>query len=130
MNSAFAVSIIRFHSRSILKSTNGFILLPVLVFFMLFSSTITVLLIDKNMSVQQNIFFKMAKVRVETEREIISVIRNHEVFPTEEELNIEGQNVLITYGDTIKALICGEFCYVMLIEFDQRSLLILSIDYE
>ena len=82
------------------------------------------------MSVQQNIFYKMAKVRVETEREILSVIKNHDVFPTEETLNIEGQYVLITYGDTIKALICGEFCYTMLIEYDQTSLLILSIDYE
>lgn len=102
----------------------------VLVFYMLFSSTIIVLLIDKNMSVQQEIFYKMAENRIGTEREILSVIKNHEVFPKEEELNIAGQYVFISYGETIKVLICGEFCYSMLIEYDQKSLSILSIDYE
>lgn len=72
----------------------------------------------------------MAKTRIETEREIISMIKNHDVFPAEEELHIAGQLVLITYGDPIKAWICGEVCYSMLIEYDQTIRQILRLEYE
>lgn len=97
---------------------------------MLFTSSITVVLIEKNLSVKQNIFYEMAKVRIEIEREIVTIIKNHEVFPIDEELTIAGQHVFITYGDPIKARVCSEVCYSVLIEYDQTSLRILSIDYE
>ena len=97
---------------------------------MLFTSTIAIVLIEKNLSLQQIIFYKMAEIRIETEKEIISIIKNHDSFPMEEELNIAGQHIVITYGDSIKAWICGEECYSMIIEYDQSNFQILNIDYE
>lgn len=121
---------IKIRSLLLFESTEGFILLHVLLFYMLFTSTIAAVLIEKNLSIQQNIFYKMAETRIKTEREIISIIRNHDVFPMEEKLTIAGQPILITYGDPVKARICGEVCYSLLIEYDQMSHRILSIDYE
>lgn len=130
MSSEFAEFMIKIRSRSLLKSTDGFILLHVLLFYMLFTSTLTGILIQKNLSLQQKVFYKMAKTRIETEKEIITVLKNHDDFPAEEELSIAGQFVLITYGDPIKVWICGEVCYSVLIEYDQSSRQILRLDYE
>jgi hypothetical protein len=72
----------------------------------------------------------MAKVRVMTEKQVISIIMNHDIFPDHEEFVHNNQRILITYDELINVRICGEFCYTMTIHIDPSVHRILSITYE
>lgn len=97
---------------------------------MFFTSYISGILLQKNVSIQQFTFYEMAKVRVLTEKQVISIIMNHDIFPDFEEIVLHNQRVFITYDELINVRICGEFCYTMIIHIDPSINRILSITYE
>lgn len=119
-------------SRLLLASntTKGFILVHVLIFYMLFSSYITGILLQKNLSLRQLTFYEMANIRVQTEKDVISIIKNHVTYPDFEEFTLYNQQVSIAYEDMIRVRICGETCYSMIIEMDVSLNRILGITYE
>jgi hypothetical protein len=130
MRSLFTEYMIR--SRLLLASnTNkGFILIHVLIFYMLFTSYITGIILQKNLSLRQFAFYEMANTRVQTEKEVVNIIKNHDTNRDFEEFLLYDQQITITYDDMIRVRICGEICYSMIIEMDVSVNRILGITYE
>ena len=72
----------------------------------------------------------MAKTRVLTEKEIVSIVMNHDIYPDYKEFILHNQTVSIILDELINVRICGEFCYTMIIEIDPSMHRILRITYE
>jgi hypothetical protein len=88
------------------------------------------LLLQKELSINQKELYKQAEILIQTEKEIFTVISSHKHFPVIEELTINNHNVVIEYGDPIIVTICEEKCYKMSITYDFSVQMIVSISYE
>jgi hypothetical protein len=121
---------IRKDSFLILKSSNGFVLIHVLIFFLLFTTFVSSIVIQKDFSLRQQDFYRTASSRIQTEKEILSRIKDHVDSFEYDEFDIGHFQVTITYGQVIKVKICDESCYLMIVEYDQSINVILSISYE
>lgn len=97
---------------------------------MFFTSVITIRLIQKELSLRQFQLFKEAAFRIQTEKEIFAVILNHVEYPPTEILELNDQQISIEYDEPIRVFICGEICYILVIEFDYALKMIKSISYE
>ncbi|MBV1709026.1 MAG: hypothetical protein KMY54_04140 [Erysipelothrix sp.] len=113
-----------------LTLNKGFILVHVLIFFMFFTSTLSLMIIQKKLSLEQMHFYQMAQMRVKTEKEVIKIIKESIIWDDHKELMLFNQKVTINYDDIIFVNVCSEVCYSMLIEFDKEKSVILSISYE
>jgi hypothetical protein len=114
---------------SFLTSSKGFILIHVLVFYMFFTSVILVIVMQKQMLIQQVYFHELASFRIETEKEIIRKIRNEEIND-DFELMLFDQRIIFNVKDVIEVRVCSATCYVMLVDYDRHSDVIISITYE
>jgi hypothetical protein len=117
-------------SSFILKSSNGFVLIHVLIFFLFFTTFVSSIVIQKDLSLRQQDYYRTAFFRISTEKEILSILKNHVGSFNYEEFDINGFQVSITYGQVINVKICDDSCYQMIVEYDPNTQLILSISYE
>jgi hypothetical protein len=113
-----------------LTLNKGFILVHILIFFMFFTSALSLMIFQKKLSLEQMHFYQMAGIRIKTEKELIKIIKERNTLDDHKELILFDQNVTINYGDTILVNICSEVCYSMLIEYDEDKGVILNISYE
>lgn len=116
-------------SLSYLSSSKGFILVHVLIFYMFFTFFISMIIIQKQISLKQIHFQEMANLRVDIEREVIRKIRT-QTNNDESEFIMFDYRVLISFEDIIKVSICFDTCYKIVVEYDIQNDIILSINYE
>jgi hypothetical protein len=102
----------------------------ILIFFMFFTSALSLMIFQKKLSLEQMHFYQMAVIRGKTEKEVIKIIKDHNTLDDHKELMLFEQKVSINYGDIILVNVCSEVCYSMLIEYDKEKSVILNISYE
>lgn len=117
-------------SVSILKSRKGFILYHVLTFYMFFSTMIAYIAVLHKVSLIQQEYYKSAVQKIEVEKEVIRMIKNHRYLSFNETIVIQSKTVSIMYEDMIKVTICDVSCYMMIVTYDIENSIILSIEYE
>lgn len=112
------------------KSTKGFVLVYILAYFLFFTTFITILLVQKELSIKQSELYKEADIKIQTEKMIFKTILNNKDYPLKESINIDGHLIEIEYGDTISVRICEAHCYTMYVRIDSSVQMIVSVSYE
>lgn len=118
------------HLLSDSKSTKGFVLIYILAYFLFFTTFISILMLQKELSIKQSELYKEADIKIQTEKKIFTTILNHENYPLKEDIRINGHLIEIEYGDPITVRICGAHCYTMYIIIDSSVQMIVSVSYE
>ncbi len=117
-------------SVSVSKYRKGFILYHVLTFFVFFSSTIASIAVLHKVSLIQQEYYKSAMQKIEVEKEVIRMIKNHVHLSYNETVVIQSKTVSIMYDDIIKVTICDDSCYMMIVTYDIENSIILSVEYQ
>lgn len=118
------------HLLSDSKSTKGFVLIYILAYFLFFTTFISILMLQKELSIKQSELYKEAEIKIQTEKMIFKTILNHKDYPLKESININGHLIEIEYGDTISVRICGSHCYTMNVIIDSSVQMIVNVSYE
>lgn len=118
------------HSVLFLKSHKGFVLYHVLTFYLFFCSFITSVTLLHNVALIQKEYYKSASQKITVEKEVIRMIRKYDTIPINEEIEIQSKTIMLMIDDMIKATICDDTCYMMVVDYDVENDIVLNIDYE